>query len=56
MSASTKVNYNNKTYGPEDIGESDTVVVAYNGTTVVTVVVTKDTDDSSLLYAENNDE
>ena len=45
MSASTKVNYNNKTYGPEDIGESDTVVVAYNGTTVVTVVVTKDAND-----------
>lgn len=45
MSASTKVNYNNKVYGPEDIGESDTVVVAYNGTTVVTVVVTKDAND-----------
>ncbi len=45
MSASTKVSYNNKVYGPEDIGESDTVVVAYNGTTVVTVVVTKDAND-----------
>ena len=58
MSASTKVNYNNKTYGPEDIGESDTVVVAYNGTTVVTVVVTKDANDDigTAKKEDNKDE
>ncbi len=45
MSSSTKVTYGTKVYGPTDIGESDTIVVAYNGTTIISVVVTKDAND-----------
>lgn len=42
VSKSTKVTYDGSTYTVADIGESDTITVAYNGTTVASIVINKD--------------
>lgn len=42
VSKNTKVSYDGKTYSVSDIGESDTITVAYNGSTVISIVINKD--------------